>query len=311
MVTSVKNARYRTATPSASKTAVTSAAKPPSSAPTPLLVLLLLTIALGTTISIFTSSPATLDARSRLPVSALNAGLLPTSLPYFADKRNFLNQLFVKKAWAWTTGLWLTFVVAQAVSVPVGTKAGSIIVEAGKQAVVLSHIRRWVIATTYWYYLTQATWFLGVGTGPSLAHRLLLQTGAQCVPSPHTIVEGAQVCIGAKGEYWTGGHDVSGHVFLLMHAILFLYSTISPVLPSLFTLFSTNSPSSFSSNRQTPPTLVKASCWAILGLGAVWWWMLLMTSLYFHSPAEKVTGALFAVLGWAVSTGKAGRVVGL
>lgn len=31
------------------------------------------------------------------------------------------------------------------------------------------------------------------------------------------------------------------------------------------------------------------------------WWMLLMTSLFFHSPAEKLTGVAFGLVGWYVS----------
>lgn len=74
-------------------------------------------------------------------------------------------------------------------------------------------------------------------------------------------------CRLAKGR-WTGGHDLSGHVFLLTHASLYLMSELWPVLA-----------------RQGYRGWQTKT---VLGVVGLWWWMLLMTSLYFHTWVEKV-----------------------
>jgi Inositol phospholipid synthesis and fat-storage-inducing TM len=82
------------------------------------------------------------------------------------------------------------------------------------------------------------------------------------------------------------GHDVSGHIFLLTLCILFLTDQVVGVLypPSHI------------------PAGVKAGtmrgvrgpeAWAFRGtlaLLALWWWMAIMTSVYFHTPQEKLSG---------------------
>lgn len=276
----------------------------------PFLTFLLLTATLGTLLSLRTSSTLT-SFRSRLPASTLSTtSLIPKAIPYFADKRNLFNQVFVKQAWAWTTAVWATFVLASflpGVTPPRRT-----------QVVLLAHVRRYALATLYWWYLTQSTWFFGL-VGPSLSHRVLLYTGAECVPSAlssdgggmSALVEGK--CEGRKGDYWSGGHDVSGHTFLLVHSSLFLWETISPSLPSLFPYFFPHAPrpspaAAPASVRQPNPILQLATLPA-LALILLWWWMLLMTSLFFHSPVEKVSGMMFALAGWWVASGRVGRVM--
>lgn len=272
----------------------------------PFLTLLLLTATLGTLLSLRTSSTLT-SFRSRLPASSLSTtSLLPKSIPYFADKRNVLNQVFVKQAWAWTTAVWATFVLAS--FLPGATAPRR------TQAVLTAHVRRYVLATLYWWYLTQSTWFFGVG--PSLSHRVLLYSGAECVPSAlssdgggmSAFVEGGK-CDGRKGDYWRGGHDVSGHTFLLVHASLFLWETIAPSLPTLFPSFFPHSPRATPRPTRQPNPILQLATLPALALILLWWWMLLMTSLFFHTPAEKVSGMMFALAGWWVMSGRVGRVV--
>lgn len=77
----------------------------------PIIALLAGTVALGTLWSLSTPD-AVITIRSRIPAAALDAaqaaranGAFPATppLPYFADKRNFLNVVFVKLGWFWTS----------------------------------------------------------------------------------------------------------------------------------------------------------------------------------------------------------------
>lgn len=45
----------------------------------------------------------------------------------------------------------------------------------------------------------------------------------------------------------------------------------------------------------------RMSVYANLALVAIWWWMLLMTSLYFHGPVEKAAGLIVGLGAWWVS----------
>lgn len=182
---------------------------------------------------------------------------------------------------------------------------------------LLSTIRRYLLATLYWYYLTQSTWF-GVSY-PSISRQILLHTGALCVPSAlgsSDAFVGLQgdgatgaACTGATGEYWRGGHDVSGHTFMMVHSSLFLYQLIAPSLPLVFPSWfrptpHPNSPESaptYEVKDVEAPGLIKITVWGTIALMVIWWWMLLMTSLFFHSPAEKLSGFMFALGGWFVS----------
>jgi len=83
------------------------------------------------------------------------------------------------------------------------------------------------------------------------------------------------------GGKWSGGHDLSGHVFLLTHASLFLWSELLPIL-----------------------SLSGAAGWesvGVLALLGLWWWMLLMTGVYFHTWLEKVSCPLITSV-WSVFT---------
>lgn len=323
--------------------------QPRSHFPSPrTLLFLLLTISLtGSLLSLYLTNPAITSFRSRLPAPYLTTSSHPSGailprpdLPYFANKSNLLNQWFVKKGWGWTSALWAIFVGVEFVLGSSGSSRGEPSrtgeTRNGRKGEVLKdHLRRYALATTYWFYLTQATWFLLPRLSPSISHHLLLLSGAQCYPSSFgsAIIDAQNgieagsggVCSGAKGEYWKGGHDVSGHTFLLIHSVLLLYSTILPTLrrSSYFTHPSLTSSSSTSSSSgppspSTPQALsqsnsnsltspVNLASIAVLTLIVLWNFMLWNTSLYFHTPLEKFTGALFAVVGWAFSELGSGR----
>ena len=295
-------------------------------------VALFLTTALGTLYS--GESATVIDVRSRTPAAAMASGVGATA-GYFKDKRNLFNIYFVKQAWVWTTLSFVAFVGTSHLFPP---KFTTISVNSPDRLNSLwIHARRYLLATLFWFYVTQATWFFGLG--PSLSHYILLATGAQCIPSTLTpggttaTVGGSAgtggvlgmspavevdmgICRSADGKsYWQGGHDVSGHTFLLVHASLLLLTTIAPTLPYLFPsvrdyFYPPLAPSPSASSTatpvkiSTPATLSPAHRYAtyfVLAIIGMWWFMLLQTALNFHHWSEKATGFAFAVVGWIVS----------
>lgn len=202
--------------------------------------------------------PATLVLASTFYLLSPSAA---TQDSYFARKGNVVNVLFVKYGWFWTSLAFAT----HAARLRSSAAAGAALAQAGL---------RWALATAWWVVVTQWCW------GPPLMDRAFLVTGGAC----HVLQEAAAGAATAaargglalassaacklQGGQWRGGHDLSGHVFLLTHASLFLWSEL---LPSL-----------------------RAGRWrglasgAVLAVLALWWWMLLMTGLYFHTWTEKV-----------------------
>jgi hypothetical protein len=248
--------------------------------------------------------------------SIINATYLDTSNPllthlphpavegsYFARKSNIFNQLFVKKAWGWTSAaffaLWLTS--------PTHLRKPGRVVE-------------WAVATGIWSLFTM--WFFG----PSIFHRFAALTGAECAvilpPSPdatsnlvtvpvefcqlgqpvspitHPALFAADFVASRLSEThslhpkWRtvpklyNGHDISGHIFLLTMSIFFLAEQISLSLPLIYP--SLDPIPGTIRHRASPmhELTVKASI-ALLG---IWFLMSLTTAMYFHTPFEKVTG---------------------
>ncbi|KAH7098443.1 inositol phospholipid synthesis and fat-storage-inducing TM-domain-containing protein [Auriculariales sp. MPI-PUGE-AT-0066] len=219
---------------------------------------------------------------------------------YFASKRNIFNTLFVKRAWGWTT---LAIVV-------------NTIVTSERRAATRAW--RWGLATLAW--LSFAMWFFG----PSVRARLSVLSGAECIVQlPTTIPADTQVitipaefCIARRQvsvaehaelfqsafmgntgtsvltipEGWKGipkltrGHDVSGHVFLLSLSILTIVDNLSA-----------GTPAAGVTALSIPQLLSGTASVLLVGL---WYWMLLMTSVYFHSPGEKFSGLIVGIVAF-------------
>jgi len=156
--------------------------------------------------------------------------------------------------------------------------------------------------------------------GPPLIDRGFRFTGGQCeiIRDPEAREEmsttreyiTAATCK-AVGGTWKGGHDISGHVFLLILGSSLLWLEFLPALTRveglrdgrLITL-----PDGKVASVAVEKDLVKSEGEATargvkfaLGVAALMWWMLLMTAAYFHTWFEKFTGLLvaFAAL-WTV-----------
>lgn len=220
---------------------------------------------------------------------------LLTNLPHplqhqsiFARKSNIFNQLFIKKAWGWTSAAFVLLWVASP----------------SEYRSVKSWMK-WGVATAIWG--TFVSWFFG----PGLFQRVLVASGGECVVAlPPSSSDDHPVILSLPAEYcysrtiispqthpalfttsflansndgWTGqpkifkGHDVSGHIFLLSFAALFLHDQLVPAWRLLAT------------NRPTSP-LYKTAVGVTSILLSLWILMCLTTSVYWHVPFEKLTG---------------------
>ncbi|OAQ26291.1 hypothetical protein K457DRAFT_47904, partial [Linnemannia elongata AG-77] len=189
---------------------------------------------------------------------------------YFSNKRNILNMVFVKNGWGWTSITFLVYIAVVFGKALMNQQDNSF----NTTPVALV---RWGLATLYWWLISQ--WFFG----PGLFDRVFVMTGGSCSIDGHW----SQYHCRRQGGNWAGGVDISGHMFLLTHAWLFLMEELSIFLnvPEAWTALQ---------NRRT----AKYAVWGILALTGLWWWMLLMTSVYYHHLAEKLTGLFFGVLFW-------------
>lgn len=195
------------------------------------------------------------------------------STSYFAHSRNVFNLIFVKNGWLWTS---LVFWV-HLYRLRDDTRSK------------LQAVLRWIIATFLWMLVTQ--WAFGA----PLTDRTMIWTGGVCALAKkgvETDIDLGQTteklaaltnkaCRAANG-HWEGGHDLSGHVFILTHSSLFIWYEILPVLLKH---------SQHSNHKSTK------AAFALLG---GWWWMLLMTAAYFHTWKEKLTGLITGLTGWAI-----------
>ncbi|ORY04426.1 hypothetical protein K493DRAFT_253502 [Basidiobolus meristosporus CBS 931.73] len=192
----------------------------------------------------------------------------PAHESYFSDKRNLFNTAFVKYGWGWTSILYLPFVTIAFARLDI------------KKAAPFWF--RWLLATLYWYFITQNF------VGPSITDRFFTWSGGACSIDD---VHDSFTCK-VNGGKWSGGHDMSGHCMLLIHASLFLWEELR--IGWFNTRLNTRIKEQLSSR--------------LLGIGLIalwflWWWMLLMTNVYFHTIREKVSGVLFGYFYWIVSYG--------
>ncbi|KAF8070586.1 inositol phospholipid synthesis and fat-storage-inducing TM-domain-containing protein [Lyophyllum atratum] len=206
---------------------------------------------------------------------------------YYANKANFLNVYFIKKAWAWTSAVFIFSWLTSPPTTRTTERAG-----------------KWVAETVMWLIFT--SWFFG----PALLERVILASGGECVlalPSGDPIIVPAEYCLTklhlspeshpqlfATSTFaaadWRAiprlrrGHDISGHIFLLTMSTLFL----ADQLRYSFRL----------AQRSTLHTVAMVANVALIG---IWLFATYTTSIYFHSPLEKVTGLLLGATCFVIT----------
>ncbi|KAL4974481.1 inositol phospholipid synthesis and fat-storage-inducing TM-domain-containing protein [Aspergillus desertorum] len=236
-----------------------------------------------------------LSPTAQYPNSSSDVATASAPINYFARKDNIFNLFFVKLGWIWFT---LAF-AALLLTYPPSPHRGR------RQTQALS---RYALATTAWYFVTQ--WFFG----PAIVDRSFVFTGGKCedalfelknaqnmkgdigagVEDPGVYLTAA-ACKAAGGA-WRGGHDVSGHVFMLVLVTAVLGFEALGVLAQESEVEAENDASANvkidgeAGNEARRWTLRFVG--GIVGLG---WWMLLMTSIWFHTWLEKANGLLISL----------------
>ena len=120
------------------------------------------------------------------------------------------------------------------------------------------------------------------------------------------------------GGRWKGGHDISGHVFLLILGSALLWMEVLPVVlrarglreERRVLMADGRTVNTAVEKMEVEGTVVvEKEKEVFVGLGtkfavgvvALSWWMLLMTAAFFHTWYEKFTGLVVALAGiWMV-----------
>ncbi|KAK0666515.1 inositol phospholipid synthesis and fat-storage-inducing TM-domain-containing protein [Cercophora samala] len=228
---------------------------------------------------------------------------------YFARKNNLFNVLFVKRGWGWITFSFFLFVFTHPALKTAAQKSRATI--------------RWAVVTAWWVFVTQ--WFFG----PAIIDRGFRFTGGKCQVKMAEIAEADAGDLGVKevftaaacksaGGRWSGGHDISGHVFLLVLGSCFLLQEVGWVV-GRWVRYVKEERTVVMADGAVKGAMVEVErevryqqeqedmgrgtvmeglghggkmAVAVVGLCA---WMLLMTAIYFHTWFEKLTGLLVAL----------------
>ena len=218
-----------------------------------------------------------------------------TAPSYFAKKSNIFNKFFVKQGWAWVTLSYLFFLFTHPSTGPVGSLAIT-----SKR---LRGILRYCMVTLWWIFVTQ--WFFG----PPIIDRGFLLTGGQCdlveladegkVDMDNTRQFVTGVACKAVGGKWKGGHDISGHVFLLVLGSMFIFEEVLHVVSNSTrareerTILMSDGAVKSAEVEADRDTVETSGHWTlgaktVLGVAVLSLYMLLMTAAYFHTWFEKV-----------------------
>lgn len=251
---------------------------------------------------------------------------------YFAKKGNAFNVYFVKIGWFWVTCAFVGLVGTHG-SFRSG-KRGQGGSGGGLEAWGLGRRRiqalvRYACVTAVWVGVTQ--WFFG----PPIIDRSFRWTGGQCEAFYGSGDETAKLqeraemgdarevfthaACKAIGGQWKGGHDISGHVFLLILGSAMLWLEILPTvlkaeglrearrvvtgdgLVRSAALEAMEKGDGGAGAKEGDGGSLSAGIKGALVVVGLSWWMLLMTAAYFHTWFEKFTGLTVAFTAvWAV-----------
>ncbi|KAL2258499.1 hypothetical protein VTK26DRAFT_8164 [Humicola hyalothermophila] len=254
----------------------------------------------------------------------------PAPPSYFARKDNVLNLAFVKRGWGWVTAAFVAWLwTATGTGTGTGTRRRRVVAMGAAQTA--RAVVRWAMVTAWWVFVTQ--WFFGA----PLIDRGFRWSGGRCEEALEQVVMGdarkrevatAAACR-ASGGSWRGGHDISGHVFLLVLGSAFLIQEVGwvmlrgwregqwidercVVMPDGAVKSAGVEAERREDGREQQQQHqggqeegVMATVWDALGPGGkmaaavvgLCVWMLLMTAIFFHTWFEKLTGLLVALVG--------------
>ncbi|KAJ9485420.1 hypothetical protein VN97_g7936 [Penicillium thymicola] len=250
------------------------------------------------------------------PSLATDLHLSESPVNYFARKNNIFNVYFVKIGWLWTTAAFVSLLIFQPLYSSSRRESSS--QQEARFRRILQAILRYALATTVWYLATQ--WFFG----PAIIDRGFVATGGKCEraieeagkmaagqssPTSLETLFTAATCKTAGGA-WRGGHDISGHVLMLVLATgLLAFEAVgaSARAPACLSHYEpTGDAGRERKDSDADSTTVIDSTgtggfartwslrlvWGVVGLG---WWMLFMTAIWFHTWLEKWSGLSIAL----------------
>lgn len=202
---------------------------------------------------------------------------------YFSNKRNLINVLLVKRGWFWVT---------------VMTSYHSFMIYSRKSPQSMVALRniaiRYILATSWWIFFAQ--WFFGV----PLMDKIFLITGGKCLDvgvEKYSTTQVSSAQCKSIGGKWVGGYDPSGHTFLLVHSSLYIWMEILPYIHKYYETLARKPVGSATNKESEEPLLSSLFMKISLGFLAIYWWMLLMTGVYFHSFFEKFAGMIWGYIG--------------
>lgn len=223
-------------------------------------------------------------------LGSLLCDFFPLPRNYFSQKGNVFNVYFVKLGWGWTLVFVGTFILLS-----------SYVYCCGERSSVRRHLFRLVIATVLWYVTTSVFNYVESATGTCTVNPAKFTDRVTCV---------------RNGHRWYG-FDISGHAFLLIFCSLIImeesrsikgWERIGEMIQQYE--FDDDSPLKNLNEQQLGELKVSYGCLslyvklsfvAITLLGLLWDFMLVCTTLYFHSMVQKVVGGLVAVLLWFIT----------
>ena len=200
---------------------------------------------------------------------------LPLPQSYLSNKRNVFNVYFVKLGWGWTLGLLIPFI-----------SLTSSVYTSFNPTSMLKHLSRMAVGTFGWYFWVNMFVYIEELTG-------------QC--------EGEETLSSKKtchfhGFHWDG-FDISGHAFLLTYSALVISEEIQVKRWWSAELRNTRRTTWFDRVQPLVSLLVDLLFIFISLLLILWEFMLVFTSVYFHTVHQKVLGALVALFTWFVTYG--------
>lgn len=200
---------------------------------------------------------------------------LPPPQSYLSNKRNVFNVYFVKFGWGWTLVLLIPFI-----------SLTSSVYTSFNPSAMLRHLSRMAVATCGWYFWVNLFVYIEELTG---------------------FCEGEETLISKRscrqeGFYWSG-FDISGHAFLLIYSALVISEEIqSKHWWPTSSAVQTNPEAGFHRRHAAlvnPFVEVLFFCASLLLV--LWEFMLVCTTVYFHTVHQKVLGALIAWFTWFIT----------
>jgi len=200
---------------------------------------------------------------------------LPLPQSYLSNKRNVFNVYFVKLGWGWTLALLIPFI-----------SLTSSVYTSLNPTSMLKHLSRMAVGTFGWYFWVNLFVYIEELTG--------LCEGEETLSSKETCHH--------QGFHWDG-FDISGHTFILTYSALIISEEIQVKRWWSTEQRNTRGKTWFDRWHSLVSPLVELLFICISLLLVLWEFMLVCTTVYFHTVHQKVLGALVALFTWYVTYG--------